>query len=424
MIIHCPKASIGGRVRAQVLEPISKRDLSRRGAVEMNRDGVLCLGRVVYQAPWVHNLVSDYGLNRLCTNEGVIEQMTYACAGFDGTSTADPVASNVSQAGTTATAATPGAFAVGDVGKVIAWDADPNGIQTYITAYIDDQNVTVADTQAIGASAATLYKVAQAGLISERGAGNSNTPYRSNSYLSGANGTTHVSGSADHVFYRTYDFSSQLSDVVYREVGFSSSSTVAANLLNRIRLAGDVNVLTGQQLRVTLEMNVSLGPVVPTSAAPTITGWGVVDGDECLVRTSIETISSSGSISAPSVVQGFIWPYFTGSGEARVWVSPVSTALGNYEAAYTDRSGGSVVDASRGLLAYTSKTFYRDFQGIFTPAQGAFTVRSIGLGAASIGVAPGHTGQSFTFVADASQSKAATHRLTINFRRSVGRLLA
>jgi hypothetical protein len=431
MIIHCPQARVGGRVRAQVIEPLAKRDLSRRGVTPVNRDGVMCLGRIVYTSPWTHNLVTDYGLNRYCTTADFYQQMTYACAGFDGTGTEISTTSNVSQAGTTVTAASPGTFGAGDVGKVIAWDSDPNGTQTYITVFTDTQTVTVAKSQSVSAGAAKLYNVAQAGLISERSGANSNTPLRSNSYLVGSNGTTHVLGSSDYLYWRTYDFSSQTADVVYREVGVSDLSTVGANLFSRIRLSGDVNVLTGQQLRLTYEMLVSIGPVVPTASAPVITGWGTVNGGQVLVRGVMATIGSAGNsvTSSDEPNAGCLAPFITTTGEAlNVWASAESAALGNYQGGYSFRSSGAVMAGTTSLLSYTPGNFYRDLRGTFTPAQGAFTCRSMGFGrrrgAFPNPFEPWDSGQVFTFLADADQAKADTHQLVLNFRRSGGRLLA
>lgn len=398
----------------------------------MNRDGVEMWGRIVYDGDWSHNLVLDQGLDLMCSTSArdYVDQMLNGCAGFDGVADSVALISNISQTGTTVTAVSLGTFSGADVGKIITWDSDPNGTQVRVVTFLDSQNVEVDRAQSVGAGAGTIHIVSRTSLGTERSGANSNTPLRSSTYLDGGNGLTHSSGSPDYLYWRTYDFSSQISSVVYREVAVSQSTSVGANIFNRIRLPGDVAVDAGQQLRMLFELYVTVGPAVVTAASPTITGWGAVPGTECLGPNDVMMrIASNGATQNPATFGRFLAPAQTsianssgGTGSLTGSVSPVSTALANFQATGVNRTGGLTANSTT-LQSYSPGTFFRDVRCVYTAAQGATTVRSCSLSAASVSAGSASV-QLFNFLADADQLKADTHQLVLDFRRSVGRLFA
>lgn len=427
MILHPHQALLGGRIKCQVLEPVDKRVLSRKGLTWANRNGIMALCRVVHETPWQHNLVLDQGLDQLCSTYAILDAFAYVAAGTDGTATEAAASSNLSQTGTTVSAASPGTFDAGMVGKLIAWDADPDGTKTYITSYTNDQEVEVDVSQSVGAAAATIYNTDQTGLFSERGAANSALPYRSNTYLNGSCGTVHSATTATYVFTRTYDLSAQTVGVVYREIGFAGTGTVASNLFSRIRLSGDVTVNAGQQLRVVYELTLTIAPISSTAATPTITGWGALTGNGSLSAACVNTVGSDG-LSDNATAGDHISPsvYYSNSPSlwySRVWTSEDATAPASYEAATVDRSATAKYDDVN-FEAYSAGNFYRDIYGIWTPSDGAWTVRSMGFGLTRTGLNAASTGTVYAYVMSGDQSKANTHSLKIVFRRSVNRLLA
>jgi len=118
---------------------------------------------------------------------------------------------------------------------------------------------------------------------------------RSNSYLAGDPNTGVRYDLSTGVIYlrKTYDAESEVSNQNINEVGFFTSATLGV-MFSRIVLPSTVTVLTGQQLRLTYELQVTIGPIAPTSAAPVITGW-TTDGDSQLEGLFPATSAAFGS---------------------------------------------------------------------------------------------------------------------------------
>ena len=76
---------------------------------------------------------------------------------------------------------------------------------------------------------------------------------------------------------KTVDFEAENSDQNINEIATFTAST-GGSMFSRIVLPATVTVLTGQQLRLTYTLEITLSPVAPISVAPTITGW-TTDGD-------------------------------------------------------------------------------------------------------------------------------------------------
>lgn len=112
---------------------------------------------------------------------------------------------------------------------------------------------------------------------------------RTNQYLTGDpnTGTRYNRESGIVYMRRTYDFEIETSNQNINEVGFFLGAQTdvpndAGLMFSRVVLPSTVTVLTDQQLRLTYEVQVTIGPIVSTPAAPTITGW-TTDGDAQLV---------------------------------------------------------------------------------------------------------------------------------------------
>ena len=71
---------------------------------------------------------------------------------------------------------------------------------------------------------------------------------------------------------KTVDFEVESSDQNINEIATFTASTGGA-MFSRIVLPATVTVLTGQQLRLTYTLEITIAPVSSISVAPTITGW-------------------------------------------------------------------------------------------------------------------------------------------------------
>lgn len=113
---------------------------------------------------------------------------------------------------------------------------------------------------------------------------------RTNAYVAGAPncGTAYDRENGIIKMRRTYDFPMETSDKAINEIGFAPRNAAQSDtadiyaLLSRIVLPVTVSVLTGQQLRVTYELTVTLSPITDTAASPAITGW-TTDGQSRLM---------------------------------------------------------------------------------------------------------------------------------------------
>lgn len=242
-----PQLGLSNRVKAQVIE---------------RRPGHPDEGKVISETDWAPNLILDAGMDRLVTTK-ICDLFTHAVAGTGNTPTSDDSgAVTATTSGTTCTAS--GAFfAAGDVGKLLRFDT---GEKAMITGFTSTTVVTLASSLGVTAQLFTLYRVGQTSLATE--------VKRSNTYLTGTGNTETTRSGSTFTHRRTYDFTVEVGNVNYSEIGFSHTATVAANLNTRALFSGGaVTVLTGQQLRVIYDFLVTVSPTTSTAVEPTITGW-------------------------------------------------------------------------------------------------------------------------------------------------------
>lgn len=245
---------------------------------------VLQDGRVLRTLPTQRNLILDAGMDMVESNswQGL---MSYGVAGTGSTPTKDVLDGNWSQTGTTIiSSGSTYTLTSGDIGK---WIGFSNGAQAKITAILSGTSATVAQSQTVAAMAANLFRAGQTGLAVEA--------KRSNTYPSftAADGLAsqghHPNQTAQKMrVRRTFDFSAEVSDTNYTEIGVSPSGSSGNNLFARILLSGAVTVLSGQQLRVQYDLILQCANIQthPTSTLA-ISGWPV--------PFSIASITASGS---------------------------------------------------------------------------------------------------------------------------------
>ena len=91
---------------------------------------------------------------------------------------------------------------------------------------------------------------------------------------------------------KTYDSEVETSDQNINEIGIFANSTDAP-MFARIVLPSTVTVTTGQQLRLTYELQITVGPIVSTSSSPSITGW--TTAGQSRLEGTLPTTTSFGS---------------------------------------------------------------------------------------------------------------------------------
>lgn len=106
------------------------------------------------------------------------------------------------------------------------------------------------------------------------------------------------------VYSYTHDFTEEVSNQNYSELGWSWSASAGNNLFSRVLISGGtVTVLAGQQLRVVYALAFSVTPYSETAATLTLPGWPVApattnDGTVAAFGGGFVTMTSAGGTPA------------------------------------------------------------------------------------------------------------------------------
>lgn len=125
---------------------------------------------------------------------------------------------------------------------------------------------------------------------------------RTGTLLASGTGTSRYSDGRV-VYSYTHDFTEEVSNQNYSELGWSPSSGAGNNLFSRVLISGGtVTVLAGQQLRVVYELTFSVTPYSETAGTLTLSGWPVApatttDGTVAAFGGGFATMGSSGGVS-------------------------------------------------------------------------------------------------------------------------------
>ena len=283
---------------------------------------------------------------------------------------------------------------------------------------------------------------------------------RTNQYLTGDPYTGVRYDKSTGIIYlrKTYDSETEVSNQNINEVGFFTYPTLGV-MFSRVVLPSTVTVLTGQQLRLTYELQVTIGPIAPTAGTPVITGW-TTDGASQLEGYFPDTSATFGSvgnqfISVWDTNGNSIRGYNTGYDSSYApWSNLLEPALssqefssGSYRYTYSTSEAKSVAQglpvvmynsktfstfgtaatiaypsasifvalqepwsnstgtATGTLLGYTPGTGYRDLQITLEPNWPAAVISPIALRVRGL-----------THIFDTAQTKLNTQRLTIVYR--------
>lgn len=350
-------------------------------------------GLEVTAAPRKKNLILDAGLD-LVASERWQDCIRYAVA---GTGTANPTrrdsgAVTFTRAAATVTASA-GFFVPADVGRLLKFNT---GEEMKITGYTSATSVTVSVSGTLAASAGTVWYINQTGLDTE--------VIRTNTYGSGGtdNTVTLDVGAGQLIQKRTFIFPAEVGGVTYREVGWSNNYSAGNNLFGRDVLAVPLVLVAGQQLKIVLELTLTLELLAPETA---------------------NTLPWSGG-TAQQQIENVTWDHAfnpSQAGSVTVFVSESTDVF----------MGPSIVDASisgthytvaSSATAYTPGSFTRAFSGYFGLNDGNSTViRSAGFGWYYY---PGTFYPVVRVRFSANQTKDSDHSLRIDFAHTWGRALA
>lgn len=234
--------------------------------------------RVIEETPESKNLFLDQGVNTHFTSSiGAFGSLIRHCAVGTGTTptVTDSGTTTATSAGSTVTASGGSfVFTSGMNGMKIKFDS---GEERYIT-YVSPTTATTDTPLTVGVPTLfAVHAVNQTGLASET--------KRTSTLLTGTGNTGHSDAGSVRTFKITHDFSVEVANQNYTELGWSYSSSAGSNLAARALVTGGtVTVLIGQQLRTVYSLAITVGPTVSTPGNYAITGWPVApatttDGD-------------------------------------------------------------------------------------------------------------------------------------------------
>ena len=383
--------------------------------------------KVVYESPWGKNLILNQGMDEVasrvwcnCFTHGI-------CGTGTQPNTVDSVTDTASQSGTTVTSVGGTVDFTTDaaVGDMIKWDG---GAEARITSVTSALIVEVTPSQSVGSDLYTIYKTARVGLQIET--------KRTSTYLSGAGNCETVQSGTTLQNRRSYDFTTEVGNVTYTEVGVGWAASGPTTVFSRIVLNTPVSLVSGQKLRLVYQLNLTLSPSTPQVKNLPVGGWPVLpsvntDGQECIQKLGISSVGSSGTTATfAGVVAQVLDPGATNSVSfGRMFaLSTASTALSAFGSAVTRATTAFLCSVAPTNSSYTPLSFQLDVSTVFQVADAvSAALRSICMGARnSAGSQEPYDAnhQAFTFLFDQVQTKTNTQTLTFTVRFTWTRVLA
>lgn len=343
--------------------------------------------------PRKKNLILDAGLDSIGTYSRRWYDVCYRCVCGTGTTPTkrDSGAVTFTRAAATVTASA-GFFEAEDVGRLLKFDS---GAEMYITGFTSATAVTVSASGTLAASEGTVWYVNQTALAAEIANVRTDNEGRPIS-------STYAAGTLTNTWRATFPVVGGVT--VIREIGWISSSNETPDILfGRDLLAGaGVTLVAGQQLRVTIELQVQIGPLTAQPYANVVTGW-TANGQQMLISSATDagaadTVYRKGPL-FETVLVG------TDSGALAYVSDTPPEPAGLLSAAYVSPQG------------YTAGTFRQVRRAVFGPdAFDSAAIRSLYVGNTT-------NSALFRVRLDAAEAKTATQSLTLDFVASWGRTL-
>jgi hypothetical protein len=231
-----------------------------------------------------------------------------------------------------------------------------------------------------------------------------------------ANGATYFGGV--YTIFRTFIGSIETAPRVYTEMGWSHTATAGANLFGRDLLPVGFPVNTDEQIKVKVEINITVSPIVPvsvgdlTGASFDTTGQGIIHhlGFTSGTDNVIQGVSSTGAVSGsnallePSVSKCFA----RRSSDFTLPSDSLSTSGTNFSTSGIALTGST----------YVSGRFERFYSLAFTVGQENGNWFGFYISGATTNVRP-----QFLYKFSTVQVKTSDYRLNLSFRLSWNRVL-
>jgi hypothetical protein len=387
---------------------------------------------VTWESEWSKNLILNQGMDALYSQ--IISDITLY--GICGTGTRpnsiSGETSEITQSGATVylnlrtgladfTSSNGTYAATVQVGDMLKYS---DNSESRVTAVTDGFNlaVTPSYTFTTGKTFA-VWKTSQVGLETET--------KRSNDYVTGTDNCSTTSNINERTWKRTYDFSTEVSNASYNEVGVGWEAAGATKVFSRILLGSPIAINTGFKLRLVYDLVGTFTPSASIFPTASIGGWPVAPstntiGSESLQNFLTSTVNSSG---VTDNTTAFLDPSFTSAAGPiylSVFVSPSSASLSSFNTG-SDRSlnaGWTITEMSK--ASYVASSFYVDKTGVLPVGTGnATNISSVGIGKLFGSSTPAQAANNVcVFNFNQTQSKNSSQTLSITYRSSWTRILA
>jgi hypothetical protein len=375
---------------------------------------VLRGNRIVKETPFRPYLITDAALDNVASTSW-LELLTTPILGENATPTPvrrDGGAVTFTQAGNTLTASA-SFFSAADVGRLFKWGTGAGGNEIYITGYTDNQNVTVGGAPAsVSSTVGTVWYVNTAALLTPI-TGLTWTKETGSAYNYSSCATAGAIATVTH--HTTFISSAFGSAKTLTEIAFNSSDT-NTDVNDRDVISPSVSLLSGDQARVILEVQVSYTPITPQAVANFATGYdssGIMQIEALSLgidwASAIRYFSAPGDIVGSACLEpGYACSFFAWND----WTPQAFDAGGSMPAAALGRADGS-------LAGYGTGTFFRDTSGTFSITQANATIYGVVIGRSLYYGVMHWLGLKFT----TPVVKIGTQTLSFTFRKSWGRVL-
>ncbi len=375
--------------------------IRQRAAVRWRAEAVDAKSGLTVRAhPWRRNMITDYGLDRV----GVAYWMNAWLLAVAGTGASvtkrDSGAVTFTCAGN-AVSTSGGFFVAQDVGRILKLDT---GEERYLTVYSDAQNMTFGGAAlAAGPTQGTIHYVNSPTLATET---------KRTSTLGSDSGDNFATfARPTWTNQRTFLFSVEAAPVTYTEIGWSHTATVGANLFGRDVISGGIAVGIGQQLKVIVQVLITISPDTSSAWVNPAHGWTQNGVHCCEGADAVSHVVSPGG----GMTGGNLDPYDPNN--SRGVLCTDSTALvsstitpGNY--------AGGLLYKNTTVNAYTNGTFTRTKEVTFALSESNSTlIRTIGYEGAS----PSRRG--YSVLLNAVETKDGSHTVRLVWTWAWGRTL-
>jgi hypothetical protein len=233
------------------------------------------------------------------------------------------------------------------------------------------------------------------------------------------NNTVTFDGTAGTVQYkRTFEFSAEITNTNYNEVGVSNAPEGGSPLFARALFGSTVTVVAGSFMRLTYVLELRIDQIANASSVSVSNGGFNGEGDLRLIGTAVDifgSINQNGSLNVSgltSLLRGRLPVGSPANIDAQAYLLQNSTfpAVGSGITATFCGTDAADSRSNNAVGSYTLGNYYRDYTFLFPVGRPLDTVanaRSILFGTTSAGI---------QWLLDANQTKATTKSLSTVLR--------